>query len=156
MKKIDLGQTIGILANLGVVAGIVFLAWEVGQNNEFLAAEARTAVLDRRTMSNSMIATSPELSNSLAKAADGESLTRGERYQIEAYNRSVLASFEWQFDEYQRGRLDLLDGGLGGWRVAYHNPDRPLFRETWARWRETAPEDFVEFFEENVVKRPLE
>jgi hypothetical protein len=28
MKKIDVGQTIGILANIGVVAGIVFLAIE--------------------------------------------------------------------------------------------------------------------------------
>ncbi len=29
MKKLDLGQTIGILANLGVIAGIVFLAFEI-------------------------------------------------------------------------------------------------------------------------------
>ena len=36
MKKIDLGQTIGILANIGVIAGIVFLAIEVSQNNDQL------------------------------------------------------------------------------------------------------------------------
>ena len=29
MKKIDLGQTIAILANIGVIAGIVFLAVEL-------------------------------------------------------------------------------------------------------------------------------
>jgi len=32
MKKIDLGQTIQTLANLGVIAGIVFLAMELQQN----------------------------------------------------------------------------------------------------------------------------
>jgi len=36
MKRIDLGQTIGILANLGVIAGIVFLAVEIGQNQAAL------------------------------------------------------------------------------------------------------------------------
>ena len=41
MKKIDLGQTITILANVGVIAGIVFLAFELRQNNTFLAEQAR-------------------------------------------------------------------------------------------------------------------
>jgi hypothetical protein len=36
MKKIDLGQTITILANIGVIAGIVFLALEVRQNQQTL------------------------------------------------------------------------------------------------------------------------
>jgi hypothetical protein len=36
MNRIDLGQTIGILANLDVIAGIVFLAIEIQQNTESL------------------------------------------------------------------------------------------------------------------------
>jgi hypothetical protein len=36
MKKIDLGQTINTIANLGVIAGIVLLAVEVGQNQTSL------------------------------------------------------------------------------------------------------------------------
>ena len=34
MKKIDLGQAVSILANVGVLAGILFLAVELRQNNE--------------------------------------------------------------------------------------------------------------------------
>ena len=45
MKKIDLGQTITILANVGVIAGIVFLAIELRQNNEYMAANARYDLL---------------------------------------------------------------------------------------------------------------
>ena len=41
--KIDLGQAIAILANIGVIAGIVFLAAELQQNNELMEAEARAA-----------------------------------------------------------------------------------------------------------------
>ncbi len=38
MNKINLGQTITILANLGVIAGIVFLGLELRQNNELVVA----------------------------------------------------------------------------------------------------------------------
>ena len=41
MKKLDLGQTITILANLGVIAGIVFLGIELQQNNEALGLQVR-------------------------------------------------------------------------------------------------------------------
>jgi hypothetical protein len=34
MKKIDLGQTLQIVANVGVIAGIVFLAVELQQNTD--------------------------------------------------------------------------------------------------------------------------
>jgi len=44
MKKIDLGQTLNTLANVGVIAGIVFLAVELNQNNEFLELEARATL----------------------------------------------------------------------------------------------------------------
>ncbi len=38
MKKIDLGQAVGILANAGVIAGIVFLGMGLHQNNELVVA----------------------------------------------------------------------------------------------------------------------
>jgi hypothetical protein len=41
MKKIALGQTISILANLGVIAGIAFLAFEIRESN----VQARVATL---------------------------------------------------------------------------------------------------------------
>ncbi len=44
MKKIDLGQTITILAKLGVIGGIVFLAFEVRQNTAQMRAEAAYSV----------------------------------------------------------------------------------------------------------------
>ncbi|MDH4110097.1 MAG: hypothetical protein OEW35_17560 [Gammaproteobacteria bacterium] len=41
MKNIDLGQTLNTFANVGVIAGIIFLAYELNQNNEFLELEAK-------------------------------------------------------------------------------------------------------------------
>ena len=41
MHKIDIGQSIAILANLGVVASIVFLGVELRQNREMMRAQTR-------------------------------------------------------------------------------------------------------------------
>ena len=41
MKKIELGQLIQIVANLGVIAGIVFLAVELRQNNRLYSRTLR-------------------------------------------------------------------------------------------------------------------
>ena len=41
MKKINLGQTITILANIGVIGGILLLAYELRQNNELLGSQNR-------------------------------------------------------------------------------------------------------------------
>ena len=40
MKKIDLGQTITIFANLGVIGGLIFLAVEIRQNSDIARASA--------------------------------------------------------------------------------------------------------------------
>jgi hypothetical protein len=46
MKKIDVGQMISILANFGVIAGIVFLAMEVRQNTAALDREVALSSAD--------------------------------------------------------------------------------------------------------------
>ena len=48
MNKIDLGQTITILANVGVIAGIVFLGIELQQNNELLSSQIRSTRVENR------------------------------------------------------------------------------------------------------------
>lgn len=39
MKKIDLGQFISILANVGVISGIIFLAVEIRQNDKMMMSQ---------------------------------------------------------------------------------------------------------------------
>jgi len=47
MKKIDLGHTVGILANVGVVIGLIFLGLELRQTQSAMQAQAyQTRALD--------------------------------------------------------------------------------------------------------------
>ena len=49
MKKIDLGQLTNTLANLGVIAGIVFLAIEIRQNNMLMQSQTRSEIANSVT-----------------------------------------------------------------------------------------------------------
>jgi hypothetical protein len=41
MKKIDLGQTFQVLANVGVIIGLIFLTLEIRQNTSALIDESQ-------------------------------------------------------------------------------------------------------------------
>lgn len=44
MKKIDRGQTISLLANFGVMIGILLLVFELNQNRVVTEAQTRSAI----------------------------------------------------------------------------------------------------------------
>jgi hypothetical protein len=71
MKKIDVGQFIAILANLGVLAGIAFLAVELRQSNELISAEARFNMLATRTEPYTLQITERDLPEILVKDRNG-------------------------------------------------------------------------------------
>ena len=75
MKKIDLGQAITILANVGVVAGIVFLGLELRQNNQFLGAESRYNLLQNRHNVHLMVIQDDDVADLLVKARTEQELT---------------------------------------------------------------------------------
>jgi hypothetical protein len=87
LKKIDLRQTIGILANLGVIAGIVFLVIEIQQNNELMVAATRDAQNQRILNYAEQVYVVPGLAEIIAKANNGEPLTEVEALRL--YNRQV-------------------------------------------------------------------
>ena len=83
MKKVDLGQTISILANLGVIAGIVFLAVELRQNNSLMAAQARFNQLSAQAETHIILAENPDLAWALVRANNNEELTPGEEASLQ-------------------------------------------------------------------------
>lgn len=75
MKKFDLGQTINTLANLGVIAGIVFLVFELEQNNQIMELEANAVKTQIRLDGWSQIADDPRLVSMMIKDRTGEELS---------------------------------------------------------------------------------
>jgi hypothetical protein len=150
LKKLDLSQTIGILANIGVIAGIVFLAMELRQNNSLLAAQASYTQFSvererrTRTMENQA-----NLTDIARRARAGEELTPTESLQLQAHNRDTLEAWQWQFRENQAGRLETRFMNIEDWRALweFNSGIRERYDETLNR---RTPE-FIQFMEENVI-----
>jgi hypothetical protein len=91
MKKIDVGQTIGVLANVGVILGIVFLSLQLNQANRIATNDARRDVTERTYNLEMSILQSPELVELLVKLKDPASvLTPEEEVRAGSYARVIM------------------------------------------------------------------
>jgi hypothetical protein len=109
MKKIDLGQTITILANVGVIAGIFFLVLEARQLQDQLDAQIGFDVFSQRNQGLQILATDPLLAGIIDKRSSGEALSSEENFRIDAYLRSLVFREEYSWIQFQRGRFQESD-----------------------------------------------
>lgn len=154
MKKIDLGQTITILANVGVIAGIFFLGVELRQNNELLAAQARSDLANRRTGFMEIIMQSPDLSELVVKASSNVPMTAAEQVRFSQVGRRIIASWESLYLEVYNGVFAQESLPIREWRGLYYGvagPDYQL-RQAWESFEKTATPQFVAFMQESVIE----
>ena len=149
MKKIDVGQTVGILANIGVIAGILLLAVELNQNNELLKAQARHNQLNTRSLPFTLILNNEEQLLVNFKAASGETLTAIEQYRYGNWAIVLFQNWEWQYDEFKAGTLAEEDLPVNAWTSRFR--DTPIFSDIWERTKVGRSPEFVQFMEENVI-----
>ncbi len=149
MKKLDLGQAISILANIGVIAGIVFLGLELRQNNELMRSEASLAQFNVDMERRRMLMDDPELIDIMSRARAGESLTETEEIRLGLFTNTMLDAYRWQFREYQAGRMpdDYLD--LRMWHDVWSY--QPRLKQQFEMDRSRLEPEFVKFVDEQVL-----
>ena len=154
MKKLELGQSIGILANVGVIAGIVFLGVELRQNNQLLTAEARTTRMEIRRDGSNRYLENPDLVSLVLKSQRGETLTDEESFLLDAIMFNLLVIFPYTFVEIQHGLIDEEEVPVTviGWRGLFHD-QYPALPDFWERRKVVFRQDFVDWFDENVVNK---
>ena len=129
MKKLDLGQTISIVANLGVIAGIVFLGIELQQNNALMESEARRNRSAFAEQVNMAIAMNGELASLLSRDLQGDdSFSDVEAIRLNQFWFAALVNFETGYLELA---TDELDTQAARWRVLFER--NPALRDAWAR-----------------------
>jgi len=149
MKKIDLGQTIAILANLGVIAGIVFLAVELQQNNRLLDAQVSYNLLLHRTRSSNEVYYNPEFAAFSFKVESDEELSPVEQFRLNARNKQNLLGFEWEYLQYRSGNLGYLP--LDRWRTFMN--DQQWQTTVWEPNKYLLSEEFIGFVEREIQMR---
>jgi len=153
MKRLDLGQTITILANLGVIAGIALLAVELGQNNDLLSTQVRSERSVRATAFTEEIFRNSELAGVLAKASDDVALNRPEQLQLDAFILRALRIWEWQYREFLAGTITEAELGIAIKRGLFRGDEFLTGIDVfWSREKERYfPADFIQWMEEEVV-----
>ena len=145
MKRIDLGQTIQILANVGVVAGIVILAIEIQQNTRSLEVGAYQELIGQIGDFIEMQSREPEVALMARATTSLSDLTGEEGVKVGAYFYTVARLGDLAYYQYQRGllsteRLESVVGPLND-RVCL-----PFFRQFWAQ----SNYNFVESYRDYV------
>ena len=148
-KNISLGQLLETIASLGVIAGIIFLGFELRQNNEMLVVQAEMAVSENQTDTLLAIVLAPELIELMLK--DEQTLTEVERHRLLILGLRAIRVWQGRYGMMERGLLDQTEV-VQNIRSIYDretlNYGAPL---AWEFYREGLDPDFVQFFEENIV-----
>ena len=150
MNTESLNRWLVLGANLGVIAGIMFLAIELRQNNELLAADARFNRLQLSWNGWQSLAEHGDLTDLIVATKNGEILEGSEQLRVDAVSMRILITMEWLYREmppdsperlYMR---DEMHGILTGTGIGAD------LRE-WESKKSRFDPDFVQWVEENVI-----
>ena len=129
MKNINLGQTLTILANIGVIAGIGLLAYELRQAQDLARAEIYQSFLANEIAIGNAIASNKEI---CTRGNDGE---LSDASEMAVYSRLVQNLND---AAYFRRETDLMLGQYDG--AAIEHAEFALFlhrnREAYAVWQD--------------------
>jgi hypothetical protein len=138
LKKIDLGQAVTILANVGVLAGIVFLGIEIRDTNTQPQIATVQDVTDQLAGWKEFIAADGELSEIYARGmADFDQLSPLEHTRFDLMMEAALLRYSGAVLARDAG---LLNPTLGELEVEdrvvegelLHMLDQPGFRQWWS------------------------
>jgi hypothetical protein len=140
-----LNRWLTLLANTGVLIGIIFLAVELRQNNENLAAQQRAIHFTTISDGWTKVAENPQLSALIAKDFAGEELSTPELIQLQALWTRIHHQIQWAYnelpdDQFQRGLRFNRDDYAG----------LSSYRRAWKTRRDFYDPEFVQYMEANV------
>jgi len=108
MKKFDLNQAISVVANLGVIIGLIFLGFEVRQNTSQLRADAGYSINEAVDALNRSVYQDPEFAALILQAEQSfNELERVDKSRIVAFFFSELNLADYISKLENEGMSDL-------------------------------------------------
>ena len=150
MKKIDVGRAIGALANIGVLVGILFLAIELRQNNDFARAEARNSLTQSRYTLLEM-QRDPRWIVATEKANSGQDLTFEDSIMLSSVRSAVFNHFENAFIQWQLGVYSEGQFNAEAWALRSALQDAS-YAQHWDEMQSSVSVEFREFVN-SIIER---
>jgi hypothetical protein len=135
-------------ANIAVLIGIVFVALELRQNNELMAAEAR---FNRTTVSRDAwqsMAENGDYADILVRARKGETLSDTDEFRATASMMRYLVNMDWIYRELppESPERKYVKKSM---RIANTNP---LFKRVWADKKDYFSTSFVDWVDAEILE----
>ncbi|MBC2839853.1 hypothetical protein [Robiginitalea sp. SC105] len=143
-----INQWASLIANLGVLIGIIFLAMELRQNTKNLAAQARATYFSSLADTFRIPAENISLTEAMAKDQSGKELTQAERWQVMAFWTRVQTTVEWGYKELPRSEFL---HSLPFQKITYDM--MPLYRASWQERESLFDPTFYGFMMKNVFDK---
>ena len=148
MKRIELGKTMTLVANISVIGGILLLAFELRQNNELRVAEARQLRMGMAVDAWRFTAEQGDLAELKDRLRNGEEITEEERQRIDAHLMSIFVFLDWTFQEMSADSPELNQVR----EVQRDNlANRVGYRRVWEARKNSFSPEFVQWMEKNVT-----
>ena len=146
MKIPHLNERLTLIANISVVAGIVFLGLELNQNTNVMKAQAQ-ADLTANRISYAVRMMDPVTADLVVKAGGERMLTVSEQLRYEGLLRTLFLSWESEYYQLQNGLLDEVPAAA--WRKTYET--LPHMAEYWSEYRASLTLEFATFMDQIVA-----
>ncbi len=106
MKKLDLGQTLQLLGNLGIIVGILLLVYELNQNRHMMMAQTRNELAQEITSILFELQNNTEMAEIAFRRNQGEDLSEFESTQ---YRLRVMAQLRYHENVHYQYRSGLYE-----------------------------------------------
>ena len=143
MEKISLDRWLSLVANFGVLIGIILLILELDQNRDMLKSQTKSELAMGVSTLTLAIASNEQYADVLARGRAGEPLTPGEKLQFVNHSISMHRYWENVYYQYRSGLYDEADFSRhkNAWRIIM-NGDSPT-ADVWCSRRSTFSRDYV-------------
>ena len=142
MKKLDLGQTLQLLGNLGIIVGILLIVYELNQNRDLMEAQTRNAIAETIVQILIDEANNLELGEAQLKIQSGESLSPLEERQVGLNQVARFRYWENVYYQYRQGLFD--DNEYFGQRESWRGIlSSTRVRGHWCRRLDVHSQEFV-------------
>ena len=143
----DVVEMVGVL---GVIASLIFVAFQIRQNTRAIESSTIEAILSRSYDAVVLSVENADLRAAQMAACDGgAALTADQREQLIAYYRALL---RLQLNRFFQARLGTIDEetalAAGGRATPYR---RPIFAEIWEETKADYSADFQDFVRRGIL-----
>ncbi len=148
MKRIEPAQIVTLIASIGVIGGMLLLAYELRQNNDLMEAEARLNRVNMVVDAWRFTAENGDVTELREREKAGEELSGADVRRIDATIMAIFVLLEWTYRELSEESREMTQLR----EVQRYNFSKgPEYHRVWNERKVSFDPAFVEWMDRNVV-----